>query len=490
MAHVHHHDHGEAEPVTSEATQRALVGVIVLLAAVAVVGLVLLWPDAERPVLADELGLGAELVDATVTDVTEIPCFGTEEDQGIRCNEITFDVTSGTPSGETGVFEIPVTEVMVDVDDGDDITVGFQEEVEEERFRFYFNDFQRDVPLGVLIAIFAIAVIALGRWQGLRALIGLVITGVVMVAFLFPSVLDGHDPTAVALVSAVVIAITALYLTHGVNERTTVALLGTFGALAVTAVLAAVFSAWAHFTGFGSQDAIYLNIASAAVDIKGLVLAGIIIGSLGVLDDVTVTQVSAVWQLHQANPTYGARRLYRAGVEIGRDHIASTVNTLVLAYAGASLPLLLVFTQAGRRLTDVGAGELVAVEVVRTLVGSVGLVTAVPLTTLLAALVITRGAAGATDDAREPSAWSRWVTARRRPTTTGDQPPPAPSPPPPTRAAEGTVAPPARTDAPPPPPASAREGSTTPDAPPGAVDDEPSEADWERFAPPPDHEAW
>ena len=152
-----------------------------------------------------------------------------------------------------------------------------------------------------------------------------------------------------------------------------------------------MFSNLASFTGFSSEDAFYLSIASAEVDVKGLVLAGIIIGSLGVLDDVTVTQVSAIWQLHQANPTFGARRLYHAGLVIGRDHIASTVNTLVLAYAGASLPLLLVFTQAGRRLGDVAAGELVAVEIVRTLVGSIGLVAAVPLTTALAAYVVTRG---------------------------------------------------------------------------------------------------
>jgi uncharacterized membrane protein len=391
MAHVHHAAEDDAAPLASEATQRALLGLIVAIAAIAVVGLVLLWPDGDRPVLADELGLGAELVDATVTDVTDIPCFGTTEDQGIRCNEVAFDVTSGTPAGETGVLEIPVTEVMVDLSVGDGITVGYQPEVEEARFRYYFNDFQREAPLLALAALFVVAVLALGRWQGLRALVGLAITGVVIVAFLFPSVLDGHDPTAAALVAAVVIALVALYLTHGVSQHTTVALLGTFGALAVTAVLAAVFSAWANFTGFGSEDAIYLNIASTAVDIKGLVLAGIIIGSLGVLDDVTVTQVSAIRQLHQANPTYGLRQLYRAGVEIGRDHIASTVNTLVLAYAGASLPLLLVFTQAGRQLRDVAGGELVAVEIVRTLVGSVGLVTAVPLTTLLAAWVITRG---------------------------------------------------------------------------------------------------
>jgi uncharacterized membrane protein len=208
---------------------------------------------------------------------------------------------------------------------------------------------------------------------------------------MFPSILDGHNPTAVALVTAAVIALVALYLTHGITEMITVALLGTFAALALTAILAAVFSNLANFTGFSSEDAFYLSIASAEVDVKGLVLAGIIIGSLGVLDDVTVTQVSAIWQLHQANPTFGARHLYKAGLVIGRDHIASTVNTLVLAYAGASLPLLLVFTQAGRHLGDVAAGELVAVEIVRTLVGSIGLVAAVPLTTGLAAYVVTRG---------------------------------------------------------------------------------------------------
>jgi uncharacterized membrane protein len=247
-----------------------------------------------------------------------------------------------------------------------------------------------------------------------------------MVAFLFPSVLDGNDPTAVALVSAVLIALVALYLTHGITERTTVALLGTFAALGLTAVLAALFTSLARFTGFGTEDAYFLQVASTGVDIKGLVLAGIIIGSLGVLDDVTVTQVSAVWQLHQANPGFGARRLYGAAVAIGRDHIASTVNTLVLAYAGASLPLLLLFTQAGRSLVDVAAGELVAVEVVRTLVGSVGLVAAVPITTALAALVVTRGTDGGAvpdgGEAQRSRPAARWL---RRPEPHPAEPGPA-----------------------------------------------------------------
>ncbi len=350
-----------------------------------------LRPDGERADVAEELGMGADIVDATVTDVGEIACAGTAEAAGIRCIGVEFEVTSGPTAGDTSRFETSVVEVSATFDVGDKITVGYQDNVEDPRFRYYFNDFQRSTPLLMLGLLFAGAVLALGRFQGLRALIALVVTGVVMLAFMFPSILDGHDPTVVALVGAAVIAIVALYLTHGVTEMITVALLGTFAALALTAVLAAVFSSLAHFTGFSSENAFYLTIASADVDVKGLVLAGIIIGSLGVLDDVTVTQVSAVWQLHEANPTYSARRLYASAVVIGRDHIASTVNTLVLAYAGASLPLLLIFTQANRSLSAVAEGELVGVEIVRTLVGSIGLVAAVPLTTALAAFVVTRG---------------------------------------------------------------------------------------------------
>ncbi len=388
MGHEHHH--GDASPITDQRTQRILTAVVGLLAVAALVGLVLLWPSSERELTADELGLGAELVDATVSSVEDVPCFGTEEDQGFRCDLVTFDITSGSVAGETGSFEIHVSEAAVRLSEGDDIVVGFQEEVDGPG-RFFFEDFQRKVPLMALTMAFVVAVVLLGRWKGVRALLGLCVTGVVVVTFLFPSLLDGNDPTLVALTAAAIIALTALYLTHGVTERTTVALFGILVALGVTAGLAALFTELASFTGFSSEDAFYLQVASSNVDIRGLVLAGIIIGSLGVLDDVTVTQVSAVWQIHKANPSYSIRELYRAGVSIGRDHIASTVNTLVLAYAGASLPLLLVYTQAGRALTDVANGELVAAEVVRTLVGSIGLVTAVPVTTALAAWVVTKG---------------------------------------------------------------------------------------------------
>jgi uncharacterized membrane protein len=372
-------------------------GVVVgALAAAAVVGALLLWPDADRPILGAELGITGELVNATAADVDDVPCLNTSEADGIRCTRVTLDITSGPTEGEQGRIEIPVTEAGVDIDSGDELVVQYHPDNPSE-LQYFFHDFQRRDPLLLLAALFAVAVIALGRWQGVRALIALAATGVVLVGFAFPSIIDGNNPTTVALVSAVVIALVALYVTHGVTEQTTVALLGTFAALALTAILAIAFTRLANFTGFGTEDAFYLQIASAQIDVKGLILAGIIIGSLGVLDDVTVTQVSAVWQLHAANPSYSAWRLYSSALTIGRDHIASTVNTLVLAYAGASLPLLLVFASAGRSLGDVAVGELVAVEIVRTLVGSIGLVAAVPITTILGALVVTRGSAATSE---------------------------------------------------------------------------------------------
>ncbi len=393
VAHAHHHhEPGASTTLTSAQARRVLGALVGAVALIALVGMFLLWPKGDRPDLAPELGLNAEIVDATVTDTSEEACAGTSEADGIRCVAVSFEVTSGPTAGESSSFQTSVVEESVRFESGDRVTLGYQED-NGPGFQYYFNDFQRRTPLLLLAALFAVAVVALGRFQGVRALVALGVTGVVILGFMFPSILDGHDPTAVALVAAAVIAIVALYVTHGVTEMITVALLGTFAALGLTAALAALFSNLARFTGFSSEDAFYLAIASAEVDVKGLVLAGIIVGSLGVLDDVTVTQVSAVWQLHEANPAYGARRLYTAGLVIGRDHIASTVNTLVLAYAGASLPLLLVFTQGGRSLGDVAAGELVAVEIVRTLVGSIGLVAAVPVTTALAAFVVTRGSA-------------------------------------------------------------------------------------------------
>jgi uncharacterized membrane protein len=181
---------------------------------------------------------------------------------------------------------------------------------------------------------------------------------------------------------------TVLYLAHGVKVQTSIAVLGTLVSLVLTVLLAQLFVGVTELTGLGSDETGLLSATVGELDLRGLLLAGIVIGSLGVLDDVTVTQAAAVWELHVAKPSATVGELYRAGIRIGKDHVAATVNTLVLAYVGASLPLLVVYQLSGSGLRDVLTNEVVAQEVVRTLVGSLGLVAAVPVTTLLAAVAV------------------------------------------------------------------------------------------------------
>ncbi len=389
MGHSHSHALDDGEPVTTPKVQRILTATVVALAVLALVGIVVLRPRGDAPPIGPELGFAVDRVDADVTEIDVDPCQGTTPDDGILCQRISFDVTSGTTKGEASYFELPISSNGPDIDAGEGLVLGY-EPTAATGLQYFFLDVQRKTPMMLLAAMFVVAVIALGRFQGIRALAALALTGVVVIAFLLPALLEGRSPLGVALVAAAVIALAALYLSHGVNERTTVALLGTFASLAVTGMLAAFFVGATRLSGLASEDALLLQVAGGGIDLRGLVLAGIVIGSLGVLDDVTVTQVSAVWELHQANPDYGVRSLYAAATRIGRDHIASTVNTLVLAYAGASLPLLLIYTQAGLPLSAAVTGEVLAVEVVRTLVGSIGLVASVPITTALASVVVTQ----------------------------------------------------------------------------------------------------
>lgn len=356
-------------------------------------GLVLLWPEDPTPPIPDVIGPPAELVDASVTGVDRRPCAGTEEDQGVTCQATTLRLSDGPEAGRTVQLEVSEGPGSPILRTGDRIVIGRVGggDDADDGDSWYFADYQRRTPLLLLGVCFALAVIGLARWRGLLALAGLGISLVVLVRFVLPAILGGANPVWVAVVGSATIMFVTLYLAHGPNARTTTAVLGTLGSLLLTGLLAWAFVEAARLTGFASEEAGFLQVAVERVSLRGLLLGGIVIGSLGVLDDVTVTQASAVWELHQANPAYGFRRLFSAGLRIGRDHIASTVNTLVLAYAGASLPLLVLFTLANRNLSDVLTGELLATEVVRTLVGSIGLVAAVPLTTALAAFVADRG---------------------------------------------------------------------------------------------------
>ena len=244
-----------------------------------------------------------------------------------------------------------------------------------------------------LLALFVVAVIAVGRWQGARALAGLAISGLILVLFVVPSLLRDESAVLVALTGTVAIAYLALYLAHGFHHATTVALAGTLASLAIITALALLVAEVAQLSGLANEEAQALRVTASALDLRGLLVAGIVVGALGVLDDVTVTQVSAVSALRRANPGLERVQLYREAMRVGKDHVASTVNTLVLAYAGATLPLVLLFSQGAKSTGRILTSEIVAVEVVRMLVGSIGLILAVPITTALAAAVL-----GADDD--------------------------------------------------------------------------------------------
>jgi uncharacterized membrane protein len=392
---LHGHGHGDASAAGDPPVpKRVALGLAIAVGAVVlvtIVGLVILWPRDVPEIIPPEIsGAESSLVKGTVRSSDVAFCAGTDPEAGILCIEIAVELTSGEQAGETITYQAsegPATPVP---EPGDRLVLGFTPSAPEGQ-QYYFSDYQRDTPMLLLALLFAVAVVALGRLQGVRALVALLLTLAVVIVFVLPALLDGRSPTAVAIVGSLAVLLIALYVSHGLRVRTTVAVLGTATSLGLIALLAAIFTSVTNLTGLASEESVFLRLGDQPVSLTGLLLAGIVIGALGVLDDVTVTQTSAVWELHAANPEADARQLFGAALRIGRDHIASTVNTLVLAYAGASLPLLLLFQQSGRSLSEVLTSEVVAIEVVRTLVGSIGLVASVPLTTMLAVAVVTGG---------------------------------------------------------------------------------------------------
>jgi uncharacterized membrane protein len=366
-----------------------------MLAAVGVIALavlasaVALWPRGElaRPAAAGQPD-STRLVSATLVRVDRVGCPEAEPGvPGSVCikvsarladgRQVTFDTTD--PTG--GTFRA-----------GQRVRLAVAEQPGQPPY-YNIQDLERGRPLLVLVALFVLAVVAFGRWQGIRSLLGLGLSFVVIVAFVVPAILRGHSPVLVAVTGAMAIMLVSLYLSHGLGPTTTAAVVGTALALGLTAALAIAFVAATSLTGLASEEALNANFAVGGLSLRGLLLAGIIIGGLGVLDDVTMSQASLVAELHQANPTAGMAALVGSALRVGRDHIAATVNTLFLAYAGAALPLLILFVTGQDSLGTVATTEIVAVEVVRALCGSVGLIAAVPLTTLLAALVATEAPA-------------------------------------------------------------------------------------------------
>ncbi|MCJ7736513.1 MAG: YibE/F family protein [Anaerolineae bacterium] len=254
--------------------------------------------------------------------------------------------------------------------------------------RFYISDFVRTTPLIFVGVLFAALVVLVGRSRGLRSLIGTLLSLVMIFVYVLPQIGAGRDPVVVSIVGSTVLLAVSTYVTYGWNPKAHAAVVGMMFSLALSGGLASLFVGWTRLTGLSVEEGAYLVMEFGSdFDLRGLVLAGVIIGAIGVLDDVCVAQASAVFELLYANRDLGWRELFVRSMNIGRDHIAAMVNTLLLAYVGASMPLMLVFTIYQEPIWRRINREPVAEEIVRTLVGSMGLILAVPITSLVASLV-------------------------------------------------------------------------------------------------------
>ncbi|OQX50959.1 hypothetical protein B5M47_02485 [candidate division CPR3 bacterium 4484_211] len=267
---------------------------------------------------------------------------------------------------------------------GDEVVLSYSKDSEGKDL-FIVTDYVRRPALAGLVFIFVLLTILVGWWRGVSSMVGMVLSFLVIFKFILPQILAGRDPVWVAVLGSLSIVPLGFYLSHGFNKKTTVAVVSTVAALIVTGFLAKYFVEIAHLSGYANEEAAFLQVARGGVlNIKGLLLAGILIGSLGILDDITISQSAVVNQLKISNPEMGQKDLFLKAMDVGRDHIASMVNTLILVYTGAALPLFLLFIDNPLPFSQLVNYEIIAEEIVRTLVGSIGLVLSVPLTTFLA----------------------------------------------------------------------------------------------------------
>ncbi len=402
MTHSHSHSSSSGPPPVDPLPVRIVVGLLVAIGVAVLAGAIVLWPsrqhvDIPMPfqnatggavstqaghVLSSGLGdCGGPSVGQVLTAAPQPATPGAGQ-----CVLTLVAIDSGPNAGADTLLESSPGPGQPKFAAGDHIRLVRQ--VDDQGATSYaFYDFERGWPLVGLAIAFAVVIVAVARWRGLLALVGIVVAFVVLVVFLLPALRDGAPAVPVALVASAAILYAVIYLAHGVSLRTSAALLGTLSSLLLAAVLSWAAIQLAHLTGLSDEQNATVSAYVGNVSISGLLLAGFIIGSLGVLNDVTVTQASTVFELAHLGGNTSRRAIFGSAIRVGRDHIASTVYTLVLAYAGSSLPLLLLFSVANRSLSDVLTSESVAIELARSAVGGIALALSVPLTTAIAAVL-------------------------------------------------------------------------------------------------------
>jgi uncharacterized membrane protein len=417
-------------------TRWVLGTVVVLMVAATVAGLVALWPSADQLHRPQYAAAGASFPKGTVAEVQPTACPGDTGGTGGNGSGSTGSGSTGSATTTSGSTDSPAArcgQAMVRVDQGPDtgkvVTVPVPAEVmaaglpttvvllrepqSNGGVAYSLQDSDRTLPLLVLALLFALVVLAVARWRGLLALVGLGLAAVVMVTFMLPALLAGENPVLVALTASSAIMLVVLYLAHGLSVRTTTALLGTMAGLALTALIGVLAVGTTHLTGVSNDETALLRQQVSGLSAQDLLLCGIILAGLGVLNDVTITQSSAVWELRDAAPELSRRELFTKAMRIGRDHIASTIYTIVFAYAGAALSVLMLIVLYAQPLTFTLTSNDIAEEIVRTLASATGLVLAVPITTALATLVVPRARAGRPAARRTPEPVLDTVGAER-----------------------------------------------------------------------------
>ncbi|HJF14285.1 MAG TPA: YibE/F family protein [Enteractinococcus helveticum] len=378
-------------PVTRKRVITWMVSILVPLGIILIAAMIWLWPSGtyQQLSLDDPYGTTESFAveSGSVSSVFDRACDGgaesgspTQVQQDLECQ--TAQVTTGRGTYEV---EIPAqVSASTEVLRGDNVKILVGEDLADTGV---FVDFERTIPVGLLAALYAVVVVVVARWRGVRAIGGLILSFVVLFGFMIPALLEGGPPFWVGLIGSMMIMLVVLYFAHGISLRTTTALLGTFIGLLLTAGLAAWASDSAYLMGLGEEYSYMLASVVPEIRASGIVLTGLLVAGLGVLNDVTITQSSAVWEIKAAQPNITPRKLFAAGMRIGRDHIASTVYTIAFAYAGAALPMLMIVSLYDRSLLDSMMSAEMVEEVVRILVGSVGLVLAIPITTGIAVAV-------------------------------------------------------------------------------------------------------
>jgi uncharacterized membrane protein len=358
-----------------------------VLVAATVIGVVSLWPHGRAHVQ----GFGPVKTEGAVVDAVRPVDCGVQGAHG--CRRVTVSLGHGRRTAFTIIGQVG----SIALKQGDRIRVykqplppGAVTAAGHKLDPYTFSDFDRRGPLLWLTVGFASLLLVTGRLRGLRALLGLVVSLAIVLEFVIPAILRGQSPTEVAIIGAFAVMLVTMPLSYGLGAKMMAAWLGTAASLLLAAGLAAAFAHLAHLSGVSSDESIYLGATQSRLSLQGLLIAGMVIGALGVLVDLTVSQASTVIALRRANPALSFRGLFEGALEVGHDHIAATVNTLVFAYAGAALPVLLIFAIGGTSFTDAVNGEAVAEQVVAALVGSIGLIASTPVTTALAALLAPR----------------------------------------------------------------------------------------------------